>query len=105
MKTGLKTICCCCFTVPPSFTSLPVNQTIKEGEAATFHCSVSGNPMPKVKWYRGGKVVGEGDTLRIPGANKNDSGEYWCSADNSLAVNINASGHLNVQCKSEDSYS
>ena len=39
-----------------------------------------------------------GDELSFE-ANRNDSGKYWCSADNSLSAAVNASGNLDVQCK------
>lgn len=43
-------------------------------------------------------TVGQGDTLGFK-ANRNDSGKYWCLAENGLDVNINASASLDVQCK------
>ena len=34
-------------------------------------------------------------------ANRNNSGKYWCSADNGLSAAANASANLDVQCKFE----
>lgn len=39
-----------------------------------------------------------GDKL-IFEADRDDSGKYWCSADNGLSAAVNASGDLDVQCK------
>ena len=42
--------------------------------------------------------MAEGDTLSIK-TNRNDSGDYWCLAENGLNSTVNASANLNVQCK------
>lgn len=39
-----------------------------------------------------------GDTLSFE-AFRNQSGKYWCSAENGLNVTVNASAYLDVQCK------
>ena len=86
--------------VLPIFTRRPSDQTVKEGEEATFYCTATGNPTPKLTWHKDGKTVGAGETLKVA-AHKNHSGKYWCSADNGLGLIINASANLNVQCKYE----
>ncbi|XP_022778407.1 roundabout homolog 2-like, partial [Stylophora pistillata] len=80
----------------PSLTSTPADQTVIEGTKTTFHCNASGNPSPKITWSKDGKTVTEGETLSFE-ANRNQSGEYWCSAENGLNVTVNASVHLDVQ--------
>ena len=85
-------------TVPPSFTTTPRDQTVKEGDETTFHCNATGNPSPKIAWIKDGKTVAQGDTLSFK-ANRNHSGKYWCLAENGLDVNINASALVDVQCK------
>ena len=85
-------------TVPPSFTTTPINQTVQEGDEATFNCRVTGNPTPTITWLKDGTTVGQGDTLNFK-VNRNHTGKYWCTADNGLSVNINASALLDVQCK------
>lgn len=65
---------------------------------ATFHCEATGNPTPEITWTKNGKTVGEGNKLSFE-ANKNQSGEYWCSAENGLETKINTSASLDVQCK------
>ena len=84
--------------VSPSLISIPTDKTVFEGETATFHCSVTGNPTPKITWIKDGKTVAEGDTL-IFEANRTQSGKYWCSADNGLDKAANTSAYLNVHCK------
>ena len=86
------------FAVPPSLVTTPVNQTIMEGTTATFHCTVTGNPVPKITWTMNGKTVGSGETLSFE-TNRNQSGKYWCSANNGLDVIANASANLDVLCK------
>ena len=37
-------------------------------------------------------------------ANRDNSGKYWCSADNGLSAAPNASANLDVQCEFELTY-
>ena len=86
------------FSVPPSFKSKPSNQTVKEGDEAIFDCTARGNPTPKITWQKDGKPVASGDSYKFT-ANRNQSGQYWCSAENGLGLAINMSAYLDVQCK------
>ena len=86
------------FAVLPSFTSKPSDLTVREDSEARFHCSASGNPTPEITWMKDGKTVAQGGVLRFS-AKRNQSGEYQCSANNGLGVNITASASLDVQCK------
>ena len=47
--------------------------------------------------------MGTRETLTIE-TNRNHSGEYWCTAENGLDVQINASAKLDVQCKYSVAY-
>lgn len=79
-------------------TAEPINQTVIEGAMATFYCTASGYPNPKITWIKDEKIVATGDTLSFETSRKH-SGEYWCSAENGLNVTVKASASLNVLCK------
>ena len=64
----------------------------------TLHCSAIGNPVPKITWIKDGKTLELGETLSFK-ALRNQSGKYWCSADNGLGEAVNASADIDVQCK------
>jgi len=81
-------------------TETPTEQTITEGEKATFQCTASGNPAPKIKWVKDDSIVGAGETLTFD-AVRDNSGEYWCVAENGFSDTANASAYLDVQCKYE----
>lgn len=84
--------------VSPSLTTKPINETVLEMDIATFFCSATGNPTPKITWIKDGKTVGTGDIMSFM-ASRNYSGEYWCSADNGLSEAVTGSAYLDVQCK------
>ena len=85
--------------VAPVLTTLPTNQTVLEGDNATFLCYASGSPAPAITWFNAERVVGRGETFTIE-TRKEHSGEYLCVADNGLSgTDANASAYLNVQCK------
>ena len=86
------------FADPPSFVSKPTNETVIEGDLAIFFCDATGNPTPKITWIKDGETVGEGVTLNLE-AYRNQSGEYWCLAENELNEPVNTSVYLDVQCK------
>ena len=63
-----------------------------------FHCSAIGNPVPEIKWIKDGQTMKKADTLSFA-VNRNQSGQYWCSADNGFNTVDNASAYLDVLCK------
>lgn len=40
-------------TTPPKFTKQPKSQTVKENEKVVLECKATGNPEPKLTWYKG----------------------------------------------------
>lgn len=86
------------FADSPSFILKPTNETVTEGDLAIFSCDATGNPAPKITWIKDGEAVDGGDTLSFE-AFRNQSGEYWCLAENGLNDPVNTSAYLDVQCK------
>lgn len=87
----------------------PVNNiTIVQGQTATLHCKVTGNPRPAIRWLKNdAPVVPEqgrvsvrkteaGSKLRIQDLDTTDTGYYQCVASNLLKV-ISATGVLYVK--------
>ncbi|XP_037340671.1 tyrosine-protein kinase transmembrane receptor ROR2 [Pungitius pungitius] len=87
----------------------PVNNiTHFQGQTATLHCKVTGNPRPSIRWLKNdAPVVQEqgritirkteaGSKLRIQDLDTTDTGYYQCVASNSLKV-ISATGVLYVK--------
>ena len=92
---------CALLTVDPAkLATKPVNQTLKENSVVEFHCSAIGNPVPEITWIKDGQSMKKGDTLSFT-VNRNQSGQYWCSADNGFNTVDNASAYLDVLCKYE----
>ncbi|KAJ8287280.1 hypothetical protein GJAV_G00049740 [Gymnothorax javanicus] len=87
----------------------PVNNiTIVQGQTATLHCKVLGNPRPTIRWLKNdAPVVQEqgritirktetGSKLRIQDLDTTDTGYYQCVASNSVKV-ISGTGVLYVR--------
>ncbi|XP_034048199.1 tyrosine-protein kinase transmembrane receptor ROR2 isoform X3 [Thalassophryne amazonica] len=87
----------------------PVNNiTHFQGQTATLHCKVAGNPRPSIRWLKNdAPVVQEqgritirkteaGSKLRIQDLDTTDTGYYQCVASNSVKV-ITATGVLYVK--------
>lgn len=88
----------------PRIMSKPSNETIKEGQMATFTCEASGYPVPEIKWFMKDKEVERLDIrvkvitkigLQINEVEETDSGTVTCMAENFLGK-VNATAELNV---------
>ncbi|XP_033852317.3 neurofascin homolog (chicken) a isoform X18 [Acipenser ruthenus] len=68
------------------------SKTVLRGEDLLLECIASGVPTPDIKWFkRGGdlpalktKLENFNKTLRITGVSEEDSGEYFCLANNKM---------------------
>ncbi|XP_041091974.1 neurofascin homolog (chicken) a isoform X26 [Polyodon spathula] len=68
------------------------SKTVLRGEDLLLECIASGVPTPDIKWFkRGGelpalktKLENFNKTLRISGVSEEDSGEYFCLANNKM---------------------
>lgn len=87
----------------------PVNNiTHFQGQTATLHCKVSGNPRPTIRWLKNdapvvpeqGRItirkIEAGSKLRIQDLDTTDTGYYQCVASNTHKV-ISATGVLYVK--------
>lgn len=87
----------------------PVNNiTHFQGQTATLHCKVTGNPRPTIRWLKNdaplvqeqGRITirktEAGSKLRIQDLDTTDTGYYQCVASNTFRV-ISATGVLYVK--------
>jgi len=100
--------CYCCSVYKYSCTSLCIadispeidNQTVHEGDAASFFCQTTGKPIPNLSWYFNGAPIiktimtkymitemplndiAKSSTLMIMNVTSSDIGTYSCKAAN-----------------------
>ncbi|KAM7093056.1 hemicentin-2 [Molossus nigricans] len=78
------------YTDPPSVSAVNAVVLAAAGREAVLVCEASGQPPPRVIWYRGGleMILAPEDpssgTLRIPVTQERDAGVYTCRAVNEL---------------------
>ncbi|XP_062617741.1 inactive tyrosine-protein kinase transmembrane receptor ROR1-like isoform X3 [Saccostrea cucullata] len=84
------------------------NITKYKGENVRIRCEISGNPLPRYKWYKDDVLIGEnedrinskltpwGARLKIANADVFDSGWYMCKASNN-AGEVNTTGYLLIK--------
>ena len=113
-------------TMPPSIMFHPKSTRVNLGGEASFHCIVSGYPVPEVRWYHNDVEVVDGDERRnkmiaeshgytaaylsIFPLNASDSGTYRCVANNgignpanSLEAHLTITNHTKRSVDEEDS--
>lgn len=95
-------------SVVPKTIVHPQNITTKEGGNLTIYCNATGNPDPTVSWTKDGSLIrrnlritmsADGKQLTITNASASDSGEYRCTAVNSIGKYASIASTVNVQCK------
>ncbi|XP_048588690.1 hemicentin-1 isoform X4 [Nematostella vectensis] len=72
---------------PPEITPIQ-NTTVRAGETITLTCAVAGNPTPSVSWSKAGSGHStNGNVFTKAGATKADTGQYVCTAVNTVTGN------------------
>ncbi|XP_032903835.1 basement membrane-specific heparan sulfate proteoglycan core protein isoform X4 [Amblyraja radiata] len=76
---------------PPTVLVHPTPTSVTEGEMVELHCQVTGQPQPRITWYRtAGPLTTnhqvDGSVLRILRTSTADVGDYVCRAENVLGM-------------------
>lgn len=100
--------------VPPTFVKFLENGLAKEGGSFEFHCTVTGNPLPTVQWFKNDTCIdnlkdycisynnGEA-VLRFEEVFLEDQAVFTCKATNMVGM-VQCSAGLSVQCKTFNSF-
>jgi hypothetical protein len=104
------------FAVQPFFIEKPKDVETSLGSELILHCSVGGDPMPRVSWKKilsrtdnkmvpvkqpagFGKMRNQGEAiLKIAAVSQSDEGQYFCQAENEVG-SIKAEVSISVQGK------
>lgn len=80
--------------VAPAISQGPEDREVLVGRNVSFSCSVTGNPLPILRWYYNEipvrsdsshlQVNGNGSLLSINGAQPEDAGRFTCEAENNV---------------------
>ncbi|XP_030384550.1 roundabout homolog 2 isoform X2 [Scaptodrosophila lebanonensis] len=89
--------------VKPYFMKEPKDQIMLYGQTATFHCSVGGDPPPKILWKKEegnipvsrARILHDEKSLELTNITPNDEGTYVCEAHNNVGQ-ISARATLTV---------
>ncbi|XP_056379622.1 hemicentin-1 isoform X2 [Hyla sarda] len=87
----------------PTFTELPSNVSLNEGEKLRLSCKATGNPSPKISWAHQDRVIaaqpGQNKLLTdlvIERILKEEDGAYICIAENTVS-SINSTAYVFVR--------
>ena len=77
------------------------NTAITEGSNVTLHCNATGNPTPNITWRQNAisAVLHHGQSYIMHNINRNQAGNYICSAWNGIGDKKNATITVIVLCK------
>ena len=89
--------------VGPSISPEVMDQTLNEGDTASFTCQATGEPVPTISWYFNGSLLMGNTTkyiiatneLQILNVQSSDVGTYTCNATNVVSTDT-SSGVLTV---------
>uniref|UniRef100_A0A182XWB4 Uncharacterized protein n=1 Tax=Anopheles stephensi TaxID=30069 RepID=A0A182XWB4_ANOST len=91
--------------IPPTIVSKIASYTSSVVASMAFNCSVTGNPMPTVTWYKNGRELSSNyivhynyPMLQINTLDPEDEGLYQCMARNA-AGEVSASSYLTIRDK------
>uniref|UniRef100_A0A3Q2FF17 Ig-like domain-containing protein n=1 Tax=Cyprinodon variegatus TaxID=28743 RepID=A0A3Q2FF17_CYPVA len=88
---------------PPRRPSVSVNPPgeIVVGGSVTLTCSSDANPEPSYSWYKDNLMmpVGHGGVFHFTAVRSEDSGTYYCRAENKYGGINSSSVHINVECE------
>ncbi|XP_038131273.1 hemicentin-1-like [Cyprinodon tularosa] len=86
---------------PPRLPSISVNPPgeIVVGGSVNLTCSSDANPEPSYSWYKDNLMmpVGYGGVFHFPAVRSEDSGTYYCRAENKYGRINSSSVHINVE--------
>lgn len=96
---------------PPKISQKPRNSKLQEGTDAQFQVQLSGNPRPRVTWFKNGQRIVNSNKhniittnnqtiLKIRNTQKSDSGHYTLLAENPNGCNV-TSAYLAVESPQE----
>lgn len=92
---------------PPEITQKPRSSKLLEGSDAIFSAKVSGNPKPRVTWFKNGQKISANDkvemtrsnqqtTMKIKNVSANDTGHYSLLVENPQGCTV-SSAYLAVE--------
>lgn len=84
--------------VPPLFSRRMSNLTTYEGATVELDCSATGEPEPKIEWFRDSVpirfntqyILKEDGSLFLPQVTANQSGYYTCQAKNYAGMDVHS---------------
>ena len=87
------------YSDPVTIQRISGNKEIEEGTQIELTCESAGNPIPQYNWSytANNSVIQQTKVLTLTNANCVDSGEYRCSAKNSLGQDT-IQEHIVVKC-------
>ena len=104
-RTTFSIMCLFCFLVAPYIVTISpkLKQEVEYRKTATFKCTASGDPSPKISWRFENNtlnstsqkynisIIGNSSTLVVRNLSRDDNGTYECHANNTVGSSSNTS--------------